>query len=285
LAGILEVGQATLSLIDADGVDLGSSTTLAGGTLGSFSGFALDANDEITGHGRVLGNLALGTAGTVAGSGEGLTVYGDVSGAGLIHDTTIYGNIDVGNSAGQLTLSEVVIGSDNTVVALEVGGVDTTNFDQLMLAGNVIINGIAEIDFTDGFTPQDSDTFQLVELGTATLTGWFHQVTAPDGWGMSETGELYNLQYGTTPVLDGDFDGNGIVDAADYTVWQDNLGLDASILNGNGSGATTVVQADYLLWKTNFGQSAVTGSAANAVPEPSTLLLVLLALVPVARRR
>ena len=29
LAGILDVGQATLSLIDADGVDLGSSTTLA----------------------------------------------------------------------------------------------------------------------------------------------------------------------------------------------------------------------------------------------------------------
>ena len=79
----------------------------------------------------------------------------------------------------------------------------------------------------------------------------------------------------------GDFNGDNTVDAADYTMWQDNLGLDASVLSGNGSGAATVVQADYLLWKTNFGQSAASGSA-DLVPEPTTLLLALLALVAAA---
>jgi hypothetical protein len=94
---------------------------------------------------------------------------------------------------------------------------------------------------------------------------------------MSETGQLYNLQYAATPILGGDYNADGIVDAADYTLWKDNLGLSSSALNGNGSGAATVVQADYLLWKTNFGQSSASGSA-NSVPEPTTLLLVLLAL-------
>ena len=86
----------------------------------------------------------------------------------------------------------------------------------------------------------------------------------------------------STSVM-GDFNGNNTVDAADYTIWQDNLGLDTSVLSGNGSGAATVVQTDYLLWKTNFGQSAASGSA-DPVPEPTTLLLALLALAAVPLR-
>ena len=79
--------------------------------------------------------------------------------------------------------------------------------------------------------------------------------------------------------LSGEFNHDGTLDAVDFTVWQDNLGLDAAVLNGNGSGAATVVQADYLLWKTNFGDSLASGSQGEPVPEPATLLLALLALV------
>jgi len=81
------------------------------------------------------------------------------------------------------------------------------------------------------------------------------------------------------PILGvpGDFNTDGMVDAADYNLWQDNLGLDAAVLGGNGSGAATVVEADYLLWKSQFGQSIASGSEANRVPEPSGLLLALLA--------
>ena len=80
---------------------------------------------------------------------------------------------------------------------------------------------------------------------------------------------------------------DGVVDAADFTVWQDNLGLAASVLNGNGSGAATVVQADYLLWKTNFEALATGSEGTAAVPEPTTLLLALigLSLLPLWRRR
>jgi len=86
-------------------------------------------------------------------------------------------------------------------------------------------------------------------------------------------------------LVAGDYNMDGITDAADYTLWQDNLDLDSSVLNGNGSGASTVVQADYLLWKTHFGESVASGSEADLIPEPTTLLLALLGLVSVPLRR
>lgn len=86
--------------------------------------------------------------------------------------------------------------------------------------------------------------------------------------------------------LDGDYNNDGAVDAADYTVWRDNLGGNSSALNGNGTGAATVVQADYDHWKTNFGSTAFGGGiAAAGVPEPATLTLGLLALGLAGRLR
>ena len=77
-------------------------------------------------------------------------------------------------------------------------------------------------------------------------------------------------------VLEGDYNGDGTVDAADYTVWRDNLGLSDAALNGNGTGDASglVVQADYTLWVSNFGQSAA--STATSVPEPASLALLCL---------
>ena len=77
----------------------------------------------------------------------------------------------------------------------------------------------------------------------------------------------------------GDFDNSGVVDTADYTLWRDNLGLDASVLNGHGSGAATVLQADYQFWVAHFGEIVANGSHANRIPEPSSLLLALWALI------
>ena len=75
---------------------------------------------------------------------------------------------------------------------------------------------------------------------------------------------------GTTGIP-GDFNANGIVDAADYTIWRD----------GNSSDSTT---AGYALWVANFGQSTASGSGADHIPEPTTLLLTLLALTAVPLR-
>lgn len=76
--------------------------------------------------------------------------------------------------------------------------------------------------------------------------------------------ELYAVML--NEEMPGDFDGNGVVDAADYTVWRDGLG-------------STYTAADYNVWKANFGRGAGSGSAGNspvnaAVPEPASVLLV-----------
>ena len=59
----------------------------------------------------------------------------------------------------------------------------------------------------------------------------------------------------------GDFSDNDIVDAADFTVWQDRRGSDAALLNDGGLGAP-IGDAHYELWKTNFGH------LASADPDP-----------------
>ncbi len=69
------------------------------------------------------------------------------------------------------------------------------------------------------------------------------------------------------PNLPGDFDQNGIVDAADYITWRNSVG-------------TTLTPSDYEVWRSHFGQTLSTSAMANyMVPEPTLCLLSLIALV------
>jgi hypothetical protein len=59
------------------------------------------------------------------------------------------------------------------------------------------------------------------------------------------------------PNTRADYNGNGAIDAADYTNWRDNLGLmgGATFEQGDGSGEGNVTQDDYLMWKHNFNST------------------------------
>ena len=90
------------------------------------------------------------------------------------------------------------------------------------------------------------------------------------------------------PILAGDYNADGYVDAADFVVWQKNRGTTNPLPNDNGIGGEVGV-AHYELWMAHFGESASGGaSLANlaAVPEPTAMAIfawgVLLA---VGRRR
>jgi uncharacterized protein YkwD len=82
----------------------------------------------------------------------------------------------------------------------------------------------------------------------------------------------------------GDYNENGTVDAADYTVWRDHLGNANALPNDDTVG---VDLDDYTRWKNNFGQSLPAGGASVApVPEPASVLLVLSAMCsPLTIRR
>ena len=95
--------------------------------------------------------------------------------------------------------------------------------------------------------------------------------------------------------LPGDYNQNGVVDAADYTVWRDHLGQTFTLFNENMAAATPglVDAEDYAFWKTHFGEAS-TGSEAGgaagagyqtvAVPEPALLALVLVAACSISIR-
>lgn len=91
----------------------------------------------------------------------------------------------------------------------------------------------------------------------------------------------------------GDFNDDGVVDAADYTVWRDNFGTN-HILAGhgdeNGDSFNVVDYDDYTIWKANFGHvsespSNGAGAGAPVVPEPCTLGLLAAGALGVATLR
>ena len=92
------------------------------------------------------------------------------------------------------------------------------------------------------------------------------------------------LTVGTLPRLPGDYNGNGTVDAADYSVWRDHLGQTFTLPNEDpGTTPGQVTAEDYEFWKSHFGQTAGSGSglpsaaSQSVVPEPSTVMLLILA--------
>jgi len=89
------------------------------------------------------------------------------------------------------------------------------------------------------------------------------------------------------PLL-GDYNNNDVVDAADYTVWRNNLGTNFELPNRDPDNTGNVSTDDYDVWKDNFGMAAGGGSIAGpGVPEPTSLLMatVFLACCGVLRRK
>lgn len=110
------------------------------------------------------------------------------------------------------------------------------------------------------------------------LSGWPAPQTMPD----IELDLLNAFQY-TLPAysvstlvlvsdgLVGDFNRDGAVDAADYTVWRDSMGLTGN-LAADANEDNVVDIADYDLWAQHYGHSSTPSSAR--VPEPCGLVLV-----------
>lgn len=79
------------------------------------------------------------------------------------------------------------------------------------------------------------------------------------------------------PFLAGDYNDDGIVDAADYTVWRDG----STLLNETVTPGF-VTEEDYTVWQDNYGSAS---AALVAVPEPTTVwMLAVLGVGVVAKR-
>ncbi|TWT32413.1 hypothetical protein KOR34_41760 [Posidoniimonas corsicana] len=90
--------------------------------------------------------------------------------------------------------------------------------------------------------------------------------------------------------LTGDYNGDGYVNAADYTIWRDSLGAVGDEFAHPAADANhnfMVDGADYEIWRAAYGapEAPPAAAAVAGVPEPASALLVIAALPLAAIRR
>jgi Tol biopolymer transport system component len=212
------------------------------------------------------------SGGTVVGEG---TIIGDVRNAGVVSP---------GSSPGAFSIDGTLTQESGGTLQIELAAVD--RFDQLLVTGAVNLGGTLNVEVTGGFVPQADDSFDILDW--TTREGTFAVVNLPVlpsdlQW---DTSGLYtNGVLAVAPLLPGDYNEDGVVDAADYTVWRDNLDNPSFDLPNEGATEGVVTEEDCDVWKTHFGETSGSGSGANidsrdgvaaTVPEPSTLLLAVL---------
>lgn len=148
--------------------------------------------------------------------------------------------------------------------------------------GNVSSNALSEL------IPLDEDSLLLPPGQEFDLGDLF--LTAAEG-GSEDVRLSFVIEEIVSP--EGDYNNDGIVDAADYTVWRDALNSDAPLPNeGATPGVTT--QEDYLVWSANFGAVALGSNSFRiiegvvaygavpegvAIPEPTCFALAVATLL------
>jgi hypothetical protein len=220
------------------------------------SGLALASNGVLAGNGNITANVS-GAAGAKVDVGES---------AGLINVTGTWNNTGIG----------IALELDN-LAASTVPGVQ---FDQLNVTGAFTHGGSVAIDVSQLIGPAAVTQLKLIGWGSqvgasaSTIVSFLGGAALP--YVFQSDGLYVTAQ--ASAALAGDYNSDGKIDAADYTVWRDNLG--AATIPNRGPGITGVVGPDdYNYWKSHFGMGAGSGATfGTAVPELGTIAILLSAL-------
>lgn len=243
------------------------------------------------------GDIAQGTGAATfnfnGGRLEGVGTY--QVGAGLTQNG---GVLAPGNSAGVTTIvGSYVLNSGALEIELLSGsGVAGTSFDRLVVNSGVTLGVSSQLNLLLGYAANVGDSFLIVDIkNSAPINGTFANDDAL-------TAEFESLRYsfslsyaaGTgndiavtvaSVALIGDYNADGFVDAADYTVWQDAAGTSVAAYAGaDGNGDGVVDDGDHAVWAAHYGAS-LEAAMVQAVPEPAGVVLTVLALVAGGRRR
>jgi hypothetical protein len=88
----------------------------------------------------------------------------------------------------------------------------------------------------------------------------------------SNSMQIADLQlFDSSVAANADFNSDGVVDGADFLIWQRGFGTGSTLGQGDANGSGTVDASDLAIWKGAFGGSSV--AAAGSVPEPSSAVL------------
>jgi hypothetical protein len=93
-----------------------------------------------------------------------------------------------------------------------------------------------------------------------------------------------NLVASTMP---GDFNGDGIVSAADYITWRNHQGTAFPLANRDPQATGNIGPADFDFWRANFGRTVASTAelAGGQVPEPAGIALAIGVLAGLVWRR
>ena len=165
--------------------------------------------------------------------------------------------------AGDLTLT-------SGAVEIELSSED--HADSLLVDGDVLLGGSLNLVPIDGFAPEVGDSWHIIAAGG--IAGEFDSITP--GYFVETQGNNLMLFVGDGPpiVLAGDYNDDGVVNAADYVVWRNSIEGGSPLSNETAS--TGIVDAaDYTAWRANFGATNRGRSSivAATVPEPTGLVL------------
>ena len=167
----------------------------------------------------------------------------------------------------------------DTTAELEIaiGGTSVTQQDQILVGNSITLGGVIRVSLIDlgtgVFVPSIGDEFQL--LSASSILGAFDDVQLPlisstEQWQLIQTTTEVSLRL----VDRGDYNGDGAIDAADYTVWRDSLGNAGQHLAADGNGDGSITQDDYNLWATARSAASslshIRSSHPISVPEPAS---------------
>lgn len=182
------------------------------------------------------------------------------------------------NASSTVAIAEGLVQHANGTLAVELGsapGAFLTIGSAASLAGNL------EVALAPGFDPMLNEAFVILTANGG-ITGEFDVENLPE----LAAGLNWQISYNETSLallvvsaLPGDYNQDGVVDAADYCLWRDHLGAPAGTLANDADGGP-IGLAQFNTWKDHFGQIAGGGSGANAsvpVAEPVSSLLLFFA--------
>ncbi|WP_425395565.1 beta strand repeat-containing protein [Aeoliella sp.] len=204
--------------------------------------------------------------------------YTDVRAAGVLGSVDNLRILELGGTATLDVNGDFDLSSSGV---LEVD-IMATGFDSLDISGMATLTGEIAVLLEEGLQPADGTQYTILSAagGIATALGSLDFGDGlPSGFSASYDDSMTDLILTFSAGLGGDFNGDGIVNIADYTVWRNNLGADETVLPaGTASGNGVVDEADYTLWKDNFGMTAAAlsniASASANVPEPTSFVLI-----------
>lgn len=260
----------------------------------------VDNDGTMTSIGEINGDVV--NQGTLGGTfaATPLKLNGTLTGSGPLEFIQINGLHAPGNSPATIAVAGQYAVAASGTLALEIGGTTPgTDFDQIKVmpdalatAEQALLDGRLSVELIDTgsglFVPTVGDTFKIITTTTMSgvVSGKFATEDLPKvagGRGLS-----WQVHYNASDVtleltyaLTGDYNGNGVVDAADYVVWRYSLGQMGAGLAADGDRDNQIDADDYDVWKSQFGQvapGAGAGASVNvAAPEPATLALLMFA--------